>query len=664
VQINRKIMELLQIVKHKLGIFSLEEKLKKHVELEQSINLFKGEVYILAQDNAKYEVIANNNLRTIKTKGEERDFLIKAIDDKYNNYYSNYLDKIGDLKQKIEKAIKEKDALLKHEDLKDLVNRIYKEEGLKKTGKYQYKKYLEAGLGRKRETMPQISSANMDDVLMHFAGVAKVKKGKKKPSELKPSQMDFKEGKILTLIKDMNRVSGPYFISQDNYLVDGHHNWAADLEVAPNKQVPVYQINLSIKDLLKRANLLKVTTKKNADDNEIKKAIILVAEAYKEGKLTEDLFQKARERFKQYLTSDLIKGEEEEEQQEEQEEQEEQKNDSKDSNTPASKIKDKLLHDDDIRNMWQLKKDLEERKLIAKGQALSFFCPVYFAGQRIVEALLDRFDEHGEKLLFTLPIITDKKRINIGLKQMKSLDIKNPSQYLRKNDKGVVGLPIYSSLPGIEGVHNQKYEYIAKEFVQIGAFQIVPKEWLNQGDPINESYRFPGEDGYSPYWRIPSIEELKELRPDLAKNIKKGEDAEEEGEDLSKDAVQNLVPVREIANYAEMGTDILKAYQEGVYADTPSNKKKGRVGEPYSAPEGEEEEAKPRKTEVLRNEAPGWYTGKFKKDQIELFSPKQAGVPEAKEMKDFWNLIINGEFEDTFDSFTEASAYLKGKYKI
>lgn len=175
-----------------------------------------------------------------------------------------------------------------------------------------------------------------------------------------------------------------------------------------------------------------------------------------------------------------------------------------------------------IQTMWQLEAKLKKDNLLHEGQALAFFCPVYFAGQLIVKQLLDKKDEQGELIMFPLPKITDKKRIEFGLKQMKLLGISNPESLLEDSDKvDWKALPLYSSLPGIEGVGSeQTYDYIATEFVQLGAFQIVPKDWINQGDPINETYKFPGEKGYSPYWRVPPFEELKGIRENLWDNYK------------------------------------------------------------------------------------------------------------------------------------------------
>ena len=140
---------------------------------------------------------------------------------------------------------------------------------------------------------------------------------------------------------------------------------------------------------------------------------------------------------------------------------------------------------------WEL-----EKKLIAEGkvnpetQALAFFCPVYFPGQKMVKAFLDEKDEHGEMVIFPLPAISDSARIKVGINYMRDrLGLKNPEKYLEKR-KGETVLPIYSSLPGIEGVGSDViYPYIGWEAVMRTAFQIVPKEWLNAGDPYNQSYR-------------------------------------------------------------------------------------------------------------------------------------------------------------------------------
>jgi len=197
-----------------------------------------------------------------------------------------------------------------------------------------------------------------------------------------------------------------------------------------------------------------------------------------------------------------------------------------DTTTIATKYKEKISKNHKIFTMWQLEDKLKKEGLLPKGLSISFFCPVYFAGQKKVEALLNKMDEHGELILFSLPSIEDPNRIKVGLNEMKRLGIKNPQSHLKKLKNGNLALRTYSELPGIEGVGNddQFYEFVAYEAVQLGAFQIVPTQWLNAGDPYNQSYKFPGEKGYSPYWRVPPFDEFKKMRPDLVKGFKETND--------------------------------------------------------------------------------------------------------------------------------------------
>lgn len=183
-------------------------------------------------------------------------------------------------------------------------------------------------------------------------------------------------------------------------------------------------------------------------------------------------------------------------------------------------VKKKMTRQRKIASWWHIEQKLRKEGLITDEQALAFFCPVYFAGQKKVKALLNQIDEHGEKLMFPLPTITNPQRVEVGLRQMRRLGIKNPESLLKKMMDGQRGLRTYSELPGIEGYEGGKApEWVGYEAVQLAAFQIVPKRWLNAGDPYNQTYRFPGEDGYSPYWRIPSPKEFAKMRPKLAKGF-------------------------------------------------------------------------------------------------------------------------------------------------
>jgi len=194
-----------------------------------------------------------------------------------------------------------------------------------------------------------------------------------------------------------------------------------------------------------------------------------------------------------------------------------------DAKTPAETIKRQRIEDNTIPTMWQLQDRLKKDGRLHPGQSLAFFCPVYFSGQTMVQKLLKKKDELGEMLVFGLPPITNPGRIKVGLEYMRSLGIQNPERYLiaSREDKATKALATYSILPGVEGVQAKNLpEFIAVEAVQLGSFAIVPDEWLNAGDPYNQTYRIPGEDGYSPWWRVPSFKEFQKIRPNLAKQFK------------------------------------------------------------------------------------------------------------------------------------------------
>jgi ParB-like chromosome segregation protein Spo0J len=76
---------------------------------------------------------------------------------------------------------------------------------------------------------------------------------RRKARELKPSQKEISRERIDDLIENENilkKVLVPLVISSDNYVVDGHHRWAAYRLKKPNKTLPVVEIGAPIKDVL------------------------------------------------------------------------------------------------------------------------------------------------------------------------------------------------------------------------------------------------------------------------------------------------------------------------------------------------------------------------------------------------------------------------------
>lgn len=132
---------------------------------------------------------------------------------------------------------------------------------------FNYEYYLNKySLNRSRDSMPQIDEDDLDSFILHFANSEnKVSKVKMRLFELKPSQNEINIDKVKEKIEEFseNYCSRKYVISKDNYIVDGHHDWAHGLQIDPFCEVDCYKINLPIIELLRRANLLKMTTKRD-----------------------------------------------------------------------------------------------------------------------------------------------------------------------------------------------------------------------------------------------------------------------------------------------------------------------------------------------------------------------------------------------------------------
>jgi hypothetical protein len=110
-------------------------------------------------------------------------------------------------------------------------------------------------LGIPRKYMPQF--ATKDEVKSFIRFVRKVyhiksQKGTRKANQLRPSQGEISRKRIKDLINDniLKKINVPLIVSKDNYIVDGHHRWAAYRVKEPKKSLPVMTIGAPIKDVL------------------------------------------------------------------------------------------------------------------------------------------------------------------------------------------------------------------------------------------------------------------------------------------------------------------------------------------------------------------------------------------------------------------------------
>lgn len=137
-----------------------------------------------------------------------------------------------------------------------------------KGGRMKYMDYMDKSLGYSRDEMPQVDSETIGDFLLHFADKVGAKKVDRKIGSLKPTQSEINDEKVKAMLKDksMDASKIRYIISSDNHILDGHHRWASDLEGGEEKVVTCYQIDLPMRDLVSRANRMKMTTKRDIND--------------------------------------------------------------------------------------------------------------------------------------------------------------------------------------------------------------------------------------------------------------------------------------------------------------------------------------------------------------------------------------------------------------
>jgi hypothetical protein len=110
-------------------------------------------------------------------------------------------------------------------------------------------------LGIPRKYMPQFNTSAEIREFTHFIKkVYDIKSCRKTKTalELRPSQGEINRARIKKLIEEkiFEKVIIPLIVSNDGYVVDGHHRWAAFRSEQPKKRIPVVMIDAPIKDVL------------------------------------------------------------------------------------------------------------------------------------------------------------------------------------------------------------------------------------------------------------------------------------------------------------------------------------------------------------------------------------------------------------------------------
>lgn len=110
-------------------------------------------------------------------------------------------------------------------------------------------------LGIPRKYMPQFNSPAEIRQFTRFVKKAygiRSHKTRKAAKDLKSSQREINRKRVKGLIDDniLKKVNVPILISGDDYVIDGHHRWAAYMMKAPEKKLPAVVIDAPIKDVL------------------------------------------------------------------------------------------------------------------------------------------------------------------------------------------------------------------------------------------------------------------------------------------------------------------------------------------------------------------------------------------------------------------------------
>ncbi|PHS22175.1 MAG: hypothetical protein COA84_13425 [Robiginitomaculum sp.] len=126
-----------------------------------------------------------------------------------------------------------------------------------------FKKFLNAdekrfsldtpGLNILRKDMPQVSDANMPEYFVYLKSKgAKIVNKKMSAKTLKHTQKNFNTAGVKRMLQGFKKVGlkKPVIVSQDNFIIDGHHRWLAAKHL--DKDVNAVHItNMKVRELLK-----------------------------------------------------------------------------------------------------------------------------------------------------------------------------------------------------------------------------------------------------------------------------------------------------------------------------------------------------------------------------------------------------------------------------
>jgi hypothetical protein len=107
-------------------------------------------------------------------------------------------------------------------------------------------------LGFKRKEMPQIKGKNIPKFLAFLSSEGiKYREKSVNSKTLRPTQSQFNKDKIQGMIDTIDtKKQHPIMVSNDGYVIDGHHRWLAHYNL--DRKMPVIEIDLDIEDALEK----------------------------------------------------------------------------------------------------------------------------------------------------------------------------------------------------------------------------------------------------------------------------------------------------------------------------------------------------------------------------------------------------------------------------
>jgi hypothetical protein len=115
-----------------------------------------------------------------------------------------------------------------------------------------------------RSILPQIQIAH-DDAFIDYlkAQGVSVERLTVPAASLKPTQGDYDQAKVAKIVQNWDRTKNdkPAFVSEDDYILDGHHRWVAALQKISD--IPVFKADVPILSLLALAHRWPLATYKS-----------------------------------------------------------------------------------------------------------------------------------------------------------------------------------------------------------------------------------------------------------------------------------------------------------------------------------------------------------------------------------------------------------------